>query len=113
MGYFIEIVVVVALLSFLSAIAIPNIGELFSKGKLESYDSELHNVQTAVIAMLVESAAGTLKPVGPTTDMSRVQTVDTPPLVLTAYLIGLDETSLASGCTYKFTANGTVIQILP
>jgi len=113
MGYFIEIVVVVALLSLLSAVAIPNIGELLSKGKIESYDSELHNIQTAVIQILVESTAGTLKPVGPTADMSQVQTIDTPPLVLTDYLIGLNDTSVRSGCTYTFAANGTVTQTPP
>jgi len=112
-GFFIEIVVVVAILSVLSAIAIPNIGQLFSKGKIESYESEFHNIQTAVIEMLTESATGALKPVGPAADMSQVQTSDTPPLVLADYLTGLDETSVKSGCTYTFAADGTVTQTPP
>jgi len=112
-GFFIEIVVVVAILGFLSAIAIPNVGKLIGKGKIESYESELHNIQTAVTAMLTDSATGTLKPVGPTADMSQVQTSDTPPLVLTDYLTCLDEALVKSGCTYAFTANGTVTQIPP
>ena len=112
-GFFIEVLVVVSILGILSAIAIPNIGQLVSKGKIESYDSEFHNMQTAVTEMLAESATGTLKPVGPTADMSQVQTSDTPPLVLTDYLTGLDGTSVKSGCTYMFAADGTVRQIPP
>ena len=112
-GYFIEIFVVVAILSFLSAIALPNIGQLISKGKIESYQSEFRNIQTAVTEMLTDSDTGTLQPVGPTDDMSQVKTNDTPPLVLTDYLIGLDETSVKSGCTYTFAANGTVTQTPP
>jgi type II secretory pathway pseudopilin PulG len=112
-GFFIEIVAVVAILGFLSAIAIPNVGKLIGNGKIESYESELHNIQTAVTAMLTDSATGTLRPVGPTADMSQVQTSDTPPLVLTDYLVCLDEAIVKSGCTYTFTANGTVTQITP
>lgn len=113
LGFFLETVVVVAILSILSAVAIPNIGQLVGKGKIESYESEFHNIQTAVTEMLFESATGTLEPVGPTADMSQVRTADTPPLVLTDYLIGLDETSARSGCTYTFTADGTVAQTPP
>jgi type II secretory pathway pseudopilin PulG len=112
-GFFIEIVVVVAILGFLSAIAIPNVGKLVNKGKIESYETELHNIQIAVTAMLAESTTGTLKPVGPTVDMSQVRTSDTPPLVLTDYLVCLDEAMVKSGYTYIFTANGTVTQIPP
>ena len=112
-GYFIEIVVVTAILGTLSAIAIPNVGQLINKGKAGSYDSEFHNIQTAVTEMLAESVAGTLEPVGPTADMSQVQTSDVPPLVLTDYLIGLDDTLVRSGCTYTFYIDGTVIQVSP
>lgn len=112
-GFFLETFVVVAILSILSAIAIPNIGHLVGKGKTESYETEWINIQTAVTEMLSESANGTLKPVGPVDDTSLVQTGDTPPLVLTDYLFGLDGTSVKSGCTYTFAADGTVNQILP
>jgi type II secretory pathway pseudopilin PulG len=112
-GFFIEVVAVVAILSTLSALAIPNIGKLINKGKTESCETEFHNIQTAVIEMLSESPAGTLKPVGPTANMSRVQTGDTLPLLLTDYLTGLDGTSVKSGCTYTFDVYGTVTQIKP
>ncbi len=111
-GYFLEALVVVAMLSSLSAVAIPNIGKLVNEGKIESYDSELHNIQTAVVEMLSDSLNGALKPVGPTADMSQVQTNDTPSLVLTDYL-SLNGGWIKSGCMYTFTANGTVTQTSP
>lgn len=113
LNFFIEFVVVVVLLGSLGAIAIPNVGSLISKGKVQSYESELHNIQTAVTQMLSESAAGTLKPVGPTADMSRVQTDDTPPLMLKDYLLGLEGVFAASGCAYTFAADGSVSQRPP
>lgn len=112
-GFFFETVVVVAVLGILSAIAIPNVGHLIGKGKIESYQSEFRNIHTAVTEMLTDSTTGTLKPVGPTANMDEVQTSDTPPMVLTDYLIGLDGTSVRSGCTYTFAADGTVKQIPP
>jgi len=112
-GFFLEALVAIAILGTLAAVAIPNIGTLFSKGKIESRDYELHNIQTAVIEMLTESAAGNLQPAGPTADMSQVQTSDTPPLALTDYLTGLDGNSVTSGCTYTFAADGTVTQTSP
>ena len=113
LGFFLEAFVILIILAVLSAIAIPNIGGMINKGKNESYDSELHNVQTAVTEMLYDSVAGTLEPVGPTANMSRVQTKDVPPLVLTDYINGLDENFIRSGCTYTYTADGTVTQTCP
>jgi len=113
LGFFLEIVVVVVMLSTLSAVAMPSIGKMINKSRVAGFGTELDNIQTAVTAMLAESDAGVLVPVGPTADMSKVKTADMVPLVLTDYLRGLDETVLESGCTYKFTANGTVTQILP
>lgn len=110
---FLEIFLVVAIVGTLSAVAFPNIGKMFNKGKAESRDSELHNIRTAVIEMLCESATGTLQPVGPTADMNQVRTSDTPPLVLADYLWGLDDGSLKLRCAYAFNADGTVTQVLP
>ena len=112
-GYFIEILVVVAILGSLFAIALPNIGQLFSKGRMESYDTELRNIQTAVTEMLSNSESGLLIPVGPVSDMNQVQTFDTPPLVLTDYLYGLDGGMVRSGCAYTFAADNSVTQMRP
>jgi type II secretory pathway pseudopilin PulG len=110
---FLEIFLVVAVLGTLSAVAFPNIGKMFSRGKAESRETELRNIRTAVIEMLCESATGRLQPVGPTADMNQVRTNDTPPLVLADYLRGLDDSSLKLGCSYSFHADGTVTQVLP
>ncbi len=66
------------------------------------------------MAMLADSTTGQLTPVTtPTADMSTVQTTDTTPLVLSDYMTGLNGTSVRSGCTYTFAADGTVTQTTP
>ncbi len=108
-----EIFVVVAILSTLAAVAIPHVTQMIGKAKTVSYESELQDIQTAVVEMLYDSVTGILEPVGPTADMSEVRTSDDPPLVLSDYLLGLEAGSLKSGRHYVFTADGTVMQILP
>ena len=111
--FFFEVFIVVAILGTLTAVAIPSINKLVNEGKTESCETEFHNIQTAVTEMLSDSCAGTLAPVGPVDNMSRVRTADTPPLLLSDYLLGLDEGSVKTGCNYTFHADGTVNQILP
>jgi len=112
-GIFLEIFIVMAILGTLLAIAIPRVGQMIHKAEATSQESELQNIQTAVIEMLYDSTTGTLEPVGPTADMSEVRTSDTPPLVLADYLLGLDGGSLNSRCNYTFAADGRITQILP
>jgi type II secretory pathway pseudopilin PulG len=109
---FLEIFVVVAILGTLSAIGLPRVGPMFNRGKVESQESELHNIQTAVTEMLYDSVTGALESVGPTADMSQVRTTDTPSLALVYYLRGLDGDSVRSHCTYTFATDGTVKQVL-
>ena len=110
----VELLVVVAILGVLAAVAVPNVGSFISKGKTESYEVELHNIQTATMAMLADSTAGNVTPVTTATaDMGTVQTGDTTPLILSNYLTGLNGTSVRSSCTYTFTATGTVVQTTP
>jgi len=111
----IELLVVVAILGALAAVAVPNVGNFIGKGKTESYETELHNIQTAVMAMLAESSTGLLTAVTtPTGDMDTVQTTDTTPLVLSAYVTGLNsDGTVKSGCTYTFDADGGVTQTTP
>ena len=126
----IELLVVVAILGVLAAVAVPNVGKFIGKGKTESYETELHNIQTAVMAMLADSITGLLDAtstavnVDPslataTADMDDIYTTDTAttpaPLVLSAYITGLDTATneVRSNCTYKFGTDGTVLQVLP
>ena len=110
----IELLVVVAVLGVLAAVAVPNVGKFIDKGKTESYETELHNVVTATMAMLAESTTAKLVAFGPTADMALVVTTDAPtPLLLSDYMAGLDGTLIRSGCTYAFTEFGTVTQTTP
>src|SRR3989304_1665789 len=65
----IELLVVVAILGALAAVAIPNVGKFLGKGKEESYQAELHNIQTAVMGMLYDSTNNILD--NEYTDISR------------------------------------------
>jgi prepilin-type N-terminal cleavage/methylation domain-containing protein len=117
MGFtLIELLVVIAILGVLAAVAVPNVGKFFGKGKTEAYDTELHNLQTAVMCMLTDSKSGQLDDsYTGVSDLSTVTaTKDTSgDLKLSDYPVGLDGTSVRTGCTYDFTQNGTVAQHRP
>jgi type IV pilus assembly protein PilA len=121
----IELLVVVAILGALAAVAIPNVGKFIGEGKSEAQETELHNIQTAVMAMLVESDDGVLVTTAisaatATADMDGVTAATG--LVLSDYVTGLDADGLVkSDCTYWFgtgpTGNGesmgAVFQVTP
>ena len=51
----IELLIVVAILGVLAAVVIPNVGRFIGAGEEEASDTEFANVQTAVIAMMVDN----------------------------------------------------------
>jgi type IV pilus assembly protein PilA len=122
----IELLVVVAILGVLAAVAVPNVGKFIGKGKTESYETELHNIQTATMAMLADSTTGNL-----TTTYSGVYEMNTVTatgplgpgtLTLNTYLTGLGDSPTTtteetdaprSGCSYGFAIDGTVTQTTP
>jgi len=110
----IELLVVVAILGVLAGVAVPNVGKFIGTGKTQSYEVELHNIQTATMAMLADSTSGNLTAVAaPTADMSTVQTSDGGE-TLSSYLTGLNaDGTVKSDCTYTFLSDGTVAQITP
>jgi prepilin-type N-terminal cleavage/methylation domain-containing protein len=111
----IELLVVIAILGVLAAVAVPNIGRFIGKGKTEAYATELHNIQTATMAMLAESDSGKLDvapPLSGINDLADVYTTDPPPLQLSDYLIPVNQ-AIKTGCTYDFLADGTITQHLP
>ena len=111
----IELLVVVAILGVLAAVAVPNVGKFIGRGKTEAYATELHNVQTAVMAMLADSTAGVLDGVSANiTDLDEVM-VDSGGAMLSSYMTGLnaDGTVKQAGVDYSFATDGTVTQSTP
>ncbi len=69
----IELLIVVAILGVLAAVVIPNVGRFIGAGETEAAGTELSNVQTAVVAMMVDNQlsvlpAGTFITQGSATD---------------------------------------------
>ena len=106
----IELLVVVAILGVLAAVAVPNVGKFINEGKSESYATELHNIQTATLAMLADSNNCSLDQAYATAtgDMSTI-CADGGSLTLDKYLTSLNGTYVKSGCTYTFSQDGKVV----
>jgi len=83
-------------------------------GLEEAYETEHHNIQTAVIAMLADSYNGLLdESWSEISDMDLV-TIDNGALILSDYLSGLNaDGTVKTGCTYNFYQDGTVTQNKP
>jgi len=56
----IELLIVVAILGVLAAVVIPNVGRFIGRGQTEAAATELQNVQTAVISLMVDNQLSTL-----------------------------------------------------
>lgn len=116
----IELLVVVAILGVLAAVAVPNVGKFIGRGKTEAYETELHNVQTGVMAMMADAASGSLTALGvPSGNVTNMATVTATSangtiLLLSAYMTGLQGTSVKQpGVSYDFASDGTVTQTHP
>ncbi len=113
----IELLVVVAILGVLAAVAVPNVGKFINRGKAEALQAELHNVQTAAMALLTESGSGTITtPASAATkDMHDVSTLaadNTTVLFLDEYMTGLvGSGGTGSGTFVKSTASYTVDRV--
>jgi len=118
----IELLVVIGILGAIAAIVVPNVGQFIGRGKTESYETELHNIETAVMAMLVDDANSKLDDVAggaAVTDMALIKGTNLAgePLLLSNYCTGLGDdpatpppdietTCVKLGCSYIFTTDG-------
>jgi prepilin-type N-terminal cleavage/methylation domain-containing protein len=130
----IELLVVVAILGVLAAVAVPNVGKFIGRGKTEAKETELHNIQTGVMAMLADAATGNLTSTGTTVsihggnhvlDLHSVETQDpsATTLYLSDYITGLGDSPATTGttetnapktgCSYDFSLDGKVTQYGP
>ncbi len=73
----IELLVVIAILGVLAAVAIPNVGKFIGKGKAEAASTELHNIQTAVMAAMADSSTGNVSAGNPVTPNTTINFGDT------------------------------------
>ena len=97
----IELLVVVAILGVLAAVAIPNIAKFMGEGAQEAADTELANVQTAVIAAMVDGDLTTIT--GGTLD----STHDLTDITVANYVLG-GLTNISG--TYTVGTDGAVVQ---
>ncbi|MFC1956723.1 type II secretion system protein [Chloroflexota bacterium] len=108
----IELLVVVAILGVLAAVAIPNIAKFMSEGETEAAQTELANVQTAVIAGMADSDTSTVS--GGNDDGTTVVLSSATDCAIDAdsdvseYIMGTN-TILAG--TYNVETDGTVHQV--
>jgi prepilin-type N-terminal cleavage/methylation domain-containing protein len=56
----IELLVVIAILGVIAAVVALNVGNFFGEGTVQSANTELHQVQTAVIAAMADAEAASL-----------------------------------------------------
>ncbi|MFC1978099.1 type II secretion system protein [Chloroflexota bacterium] len=56
----IELLIVIAILGVLAAVVIPNVGRFIGRGETESKNTELANIQSAVLACMVDNTLSTL-----------------------------------------------------
>ena len=81
----IELLIVVAILGVLAAVVIPNVSRFMGAGEEEAAKTELDNIQTAVVAMMVDNKLTLLpNPVGEATNNMGAFPDDTTPVESTA-----------------------------
>lgn len=103
----IELLVVVAILGVLAAVAIPNIASFMNKGTQEAKDTELANVQTAVIAMMADAGVAVCSGGSAVDTYDEVHAVTAGEKTLDSYILGFVPTSQLSQ-EYEITTEGAV-----
>ncbi|HEY32559.1 MAG TPA: type II secretion system protein [Dehalococcoidia bacterium] len=105
----IELLVAVTILGALAGVAIPHFGKFIGHGETEATETELHNIKTAVTALMADQNINLLDagayPIT-TSDMDDITLNGVP---LSDYMTGLNaDGTVKSGTTYSFTQEGQV-----
>ncbi|MBA7706962.1 hypothetical protein ES703_115823 [subsurface metagenome] len=118
----IELLIVVAILGVLAAVVIPNVGRFIGRGQEEAADTELANIQSAVVSMMVDQGLDDLStPTGDnfsSTATNQMSKFPGPANGSTIYAYGGDatvnyvQTENTTG-TYTCDEQGTVTQVDP
>ena len=110
----IELLVVVAILGVLAAVAVPNVGKFMAKGKAEAAATELHNVETAMMAMMADVGCTQVGAVATATnDMTAFPSAGTAGALPLYGEAGFRYMSKATTAYwYKCETDGTVTQFL-
>ncbi len=115
----IELLIVVAILGVLAAVVIPNVGRFIGRGETEAASTELANIQSAVVSMMVDNGIDSLGDfvTSATNDMSLFPSPNATALsnhVLFGYTGNTsinDVVTNATTKTYYVDAQGTVTQV--
>jgi len=105
----IELLVVVAILGVLAAVAVPNVGKFIGTGEQQALETERHNVQTSVMAMMADYPSYTINPgtVPADGDGSTIAFSENASITLADYITGT--------CSYSWDIDdeGTVTPTTP
>ncbi len=115
----IELLIVVAILGVLAAVVIPNVGRFIGRGEEEAAETELSNIQSAVVAMMVDAGIASF------TDNATLHSVGSAGATNNLVTFPQAEYSLYSNVqtnanytatnqtqgTYTVDVNGTVVQV--
>lgn len=100
----IELLVVVAILGVLAAVVVPNVGKFMGSGTIEAANTETHNVQTAVLAYMVDNSLATITgggSVGPVADIGPGSANGT---TVKSFIMGTLQ------ATYTISAEGEIVE---
>ncbi|MFC1934206.1 type II secretion system protein [Chloroflexota bacterium] len=113
----IELLIVVAILGVLAAVVIPNVGRFIGRGETEAAETELSNMQSAVIAMMTDIGVAQFSSANlvDTTGTNNMAAFPAPPYVLyqntylgfTVNYVAANQTKGSYTCDIYGTVNQT------
>ena len=112
----IELLVVIAILGVLAAVVVPNVGKFMGSGTVEAASTEAHNVQTAVMAYMVDNSLSALPDATPAAPTGTAGTIGPSADIGPAVADGTTVKSFITGvlqATYTINTEGTIASAIP